>query len=231
MNQFLTLFLFSLSITTFAQQVENVVATQQGTNVIITYDLDGSPNNAYYVKLLMSKNGQNFGQPLRHVTGDVGNAKAGSNKKIIWNAEKELSFYNGNAVFRVEATSLAAPMPPPTGNKPGLIRILKASQSDNKVNIVFTFSASNDGAIRIRDGLADSFIIDNRGIKAGVITGDFASDYLNKYVTVVEGIPIRGKMGFDKIAKNSSKIPMLAIKIQYKYVDYLYKFKNVPLSK
>ncbi len=110
--------LLLVTLCSFAQQVQNVVATQQGTNVMVSYDLGGSPNNSYFVKLLMSKNGgQSFGQPLQYVTGDVGNAKAGTSKKIIWNAEKELSFYNGNAVFRVEAASLYAPMPPPVTGK------------------------------------------------------------------------------------------------------------------
>ena len=88
----------------YAQQIQNVKATQQGSKVLVTYDLSDQSGRPYYVKLLMSKDGGvTFGDELKFVTGDVRNTKAGMGKKILWDAAKEISYFDGDAVFRGEA--------------------------------------------------------------------------------------------------------------------------------
>ncbi len=233
MKHTLALLLLLLSFTTFAQQVQNVVATQQGSSVVVNYDLAGSPNSSYFVKLLMSKNGgQSFSQPLKYVTGDVGNAKIGINKKIIWNAEKELTFFNGSAIFRVEATSLSAPMPPPVEDVPGMIEIIKLTRKGNKVYVDFMLTPSKDIKITISNNKNSTFIIDNLGSKASTSSGSFGNSNIGYYsVSVIGKIPTRGKLVFENIIANSSKMPLLAITIKYNYEEYLYKFLNTPITK
>ncbi len=230
MNPLLILSLLFLSASSFAQQVSNVKATQQGANVIITYDLGGNPNSAYYINLLMSKNGQEFGQPLRQIIGDVGNAKPGSNKQIIWNAEKELSFYNGNAIFRVEATSLAAPMPEPVEDELGKLTIISAKQTGSKITIKFTYTALRDAKASVLRYSDETYLIDGEGNKYGQDGGSFGNARIGDSTELVSELATQSKLIFDNILTSNSKIPKITIKI-YSNGRHTYSFKNIPISK
>lgn len=93
----------------FSQKVENTVAEVVGDQIIITYDLtQGETGDAYTVSLFSSFN--NFRAPLTHVTGDVGpGVKAGTGKRIVWDAQAEMGSYRGSVSFEVEAV-LVAPL-------------------------------------------------------------------------------------------------------------------------
>ena len=69
---------------------------------MITYDLNGSPGETYFVKLFYSTDGGiSYSKELLYVTGDVKNGvTAGLGKKIIWAAEKEVTTLVGAVMFK-----------------------------------------------------------------------------------------------------------------------------------
>lgn len=109
------LYLLSLGLIFFyvhssAQSIQNVQAGLSGSTVIITYDLIASDKDQKFdVEIKSSKD--NFVSPLKEVTGDVGtNQTAGTGKKIIWNARKELGQFKGDISFEVTATVTFTPL-------------------------------------------------------------------------------------------------------------------------
>jgi hypothetical protein len=87
LSSILLLLIASLGV---AQDLAIKKVELQGENVIVHYDLlDSIAQRPYTVSLYSSLD--NFINPLAQVTGDVGlEIKTGGNKKIIWNAAKEL---------------------------------------------------------------------------------------------------------------------------------------------
>lgn len=76
--------LFSLNC--FSQEIENVRISQEGTNIVVVYDLVGKPGR-YDVKLFYTiDDGKIWRGPLSNVTGDVIAQIPGLNKKANWNA-------------------------------------------------------------------------------------------------------------------------------------------------
>lgn len=85
-----------------AQQIDNIVFRQEGLNVIITYDLLSGTEHNYYISVFSSHN--NYTNPLKSVTGDVGEEiSPGSGKIITWEARQELGDYKGNISFKIKA--------------------------------------------------------------------------------------------------------------------------------
>lgn len=97
---YLILLVFSAHIA-LSQSFENVKAVTQNNKVFIYYDLI-SPNNdqTYAVKVYGSHD--NFTNPIKFVTGDVGNSvHPGVNKRVEWSVEAELTSYNGDISFEL----------------------------------------------------------------------------------------------------------------------------------
>lgn len=94
----------------FAQQVSNVRAESKGDIIYVFYDLNGSmQNQKYKVSLYSSHN--NLEEPLALVSGNIGDTiTAGTDKKIEWQAKSELSRYNGEITFEVQATLVYSPL-------------------------------------------------------------------------------------------------------------------------
>ena len=89
-------------IHTFAQNVSHVTATQQGKQIIITYDLDKMAN----ISIRVSTNGGHiYGMPLQKVTGHVGKrVPAGKNRTVVWNVlEERDQLVEDQVVFQVGA--------------------------------------------------------------------------------------------------------------------------------
>jgi hypothetical protein len=86
-----------------AQRIRNVHFEQEGKKVIIYYDLEGKKN--YQVSIFCSTDGgSSWGEPLRAVTGDVGqNQKPGRNRKIIWDVLAEREKLEGEIMFKIKA--------------------------------------------------------------------------------------------------------------------------------
>jgi len=101
----LTILSFLICLSLFvakSQSISNVVAKQEGNNVVITYNLQC--NVSADISLLVSEEGDGiFNWPLVNVSGDVGNDITPGNKTIIWNALKEQDMIVGeNVVFKVK---------------------------------------------------------------------------------------------------------------------------------
>ncbi|MBP5557189.1 MAG: hypothetical protein J6X65_05765 [Bacteroidales bacterium] len=90
------------AIPAFAQNVSNVTATQQGKQIIITYDLDKTANISVRVS---TNGGRVYGMPLQKVTGHVGKrVPAGKKRTIVWNVlEEREQLVEDQVVFQVEA--------------------------------------------------------------------------------------------------------------------------------
>ena len=88
----------------FGQRVSNVKASLDGSNVKISFDLEGvSPSDLFEVKLFSSED--NFSEPLKMVTGGVGKGvKPGNGIEITWNAQDELQNFKGDITFEVRAS-------------------------------------------------------------------------------------------------------------------------------
>lgn len=98
-------FLFSYSV--FSQSIINVQVTQEGKTVVITYDLSGKAGEKYSITLEVSQDGgQTYLLVPRSVTGDIGRLiSAGSNKRIVWDALKDVEkLVGGNFVFKIKGT-------------------------------------------------------------------------------------------------------------------------------
>lgn len=105
-NTFLLSFLLLAWAGVNAQKIENVTATQQGKNIVVSYDLTGSSSSEFDVSVYCSTDGgSTFGNPLYSVTGDVGNSiKTGYNKQITWNVLADREKLSGNRIlFEVRA--------------------------------------------------------------------------------------------------------------------------------
>jgi hypothetical protein len=85
-----------------AQQIENVKAELVGDNIIVSYDLLGSPENNYAVYVYCSSD--NYLRPLQQLSGVWGNkVKPGLAQKVIWDFTRENMQLAQNLNFKVEA--------------------------------------------------------------------------------------------------------------------------------
>jgi formylglycine-generating enzyme required for sulfatase activity len=99
----LGLFFIQLQVSR-AQDITHVRASQQGKEVVISYDISGaSPADTYSVQLFLgTENG--WQGPLKAVNGHVGpNVAGGCCKKIVWMAMNEYQAFSGNYRFKVVA--------------------------------------------------------------------------------------------------------------------------------
>ena len=87
----------------FGQQIEIMNVQLKGQNIEVLYNLlDERIDRSYTVNLYTSKD--NFIQPMEEVEGDVGvDIPVGNNKKLIWNAKKELGDdFEGNLSLEIK---------------------------------------------------------------------------------------------------------------------------------
>jgi uncharacterized protein (TIGR02145 family) len=88
-----------------SQTITNVIAKQDGNNVVITYNLlcEGDAD----ISLSVSEDGgSTFKGPLKSITGDIGVGIKPGSKTIIWNTLKDQTLLVGeNIVFRVSMPS------------------------------------------------------------------------------------------------------------------------------
>jgi len=100
------LLLFALlSLTVFSQKVENITFRQEGTKIVINYDLKG--NDLFNVTCYYTLDGGKTYIPLKTTEGDVGKEiKSGSNKQIIWDVFKDTDGIKGEIQFKVDAHKL-----------------------------------------------------------------------------------------------------------------------------
>jgi len=101
--KYLSIFLGLLFITftSTAQEIENLFRRIEGTNVILTYDLTGEPEQLFRIEIFSSHN--NYSTKLVEVSGDVGeNISPGRGKSVTWDAASELGNYNGDIELEIQ---------------------------------------------------------------------------------------------------------------------------------
>jgi hypothetical protein len=227
MKYILALILINSLSFTYAQTISNVIAMQQGNNAIITYDLNGSINNTYYVKLLYSTDGgQNFSRELLHVSGDVKSGiKSGNGKKIIWSADKEINYMSGSVVFKVEA-ELRKAMPKPYIAEWGSVEITSVKRIDNEIQVGFIYTSGGTNPEKSNISLyGSSAITSSDGIQSEISSGLFGGKPKNTYVECFKGVGVKGMLTFQP-NQMDSVIPV--IKIVLNGTDII--FKNVAIE-
>jgi len=105
-------FLFMTLQPIWAQQVENITAELQGEQIVISYDLN-HPDQSVEIKIDIRSSHDNFRQPLKEVSGEVGeHVSPGTGKRIFWNYKNELPVgFDQEITFKIEA-ELPMPIPP-----------------------------------------------------------------------------------------------------------------------
>ena len=97
----IVLFLLASSVS-YAQVVYDVDCYQQGKEIVITYNLEGTDN--YNIKVSYSPDGGRNYTLLKSVRGDVDFQKAGIGKQIVWNVLSDVpQLVSSNVVFKVDA--------------------------------------------------------------------------------------------------------------------------------
>ena len=101
---FIVLF-FICPLIYFAQQVNNVEASQQGQNIVVTYDLE--TEQPCTINLFISTNGGKTWQgPLKQVQGQVGpNIKSGQNSITLFVLNEFNELRGDNILFKVDAST------------------------------------------------------------------------------------------------------------------------------
>jgi hypothetical protein len=131
------------SLTMSAQSIENIRYAQEGSRMIITYDLVSNVAQATYtVSLLSSHN--NFSAPATHVTGNAGKGQhPGTNKRIEWDIATELRSFSGQLVIEllghpeIAKLALKEPFlsPKPKAGKEVMINWVGGGPADVKIDI------------------------------------------------------------------------------------------------
>ena len=107
MRTLLTLIIFVIANQNLhAQQVTNIQVSQEGDEVVITYDLSGgSLGETYNIEVSASENrGQSFLVIPKSLRGDLNDQLPGTNKKIIWSVLNDRDQLSGDGfVFLLTA--------------------------------------------------------------------------------------------------------------------------------
>ncbi len=109
MKKMLLLFLFYFFAISFlnSQTIENVKFYQEGSKIMVTYDLiDDTESRSFDVSLEISRDGGiTFKSTPKTISGDAGKGiKAGNTKKITWDVLKDVAELQGsNFVVKVLA--------------------------------------------------------------------------------------------------------------------------------
>ncbi len=154
MMRILTLFVLLLvGGSLAAQKIENVKATINGDDIIITYDLTGKEGQEFKINLYASNS--NFSKPIIKASGDIGSKiTPGKDKRVVWNAKNELPEYKGDLVIEVrgEAGVIASSVRPlsflsPTGGNVKRGKILSISWTGGTPTENVDLSLMKDGAV------------------------------------------------------------------------------------
>jgi hypothetical protein len=110
------------------QSLQNIKASLQKDSVIISYDLVSSHTQDYYTVEVYSSH-DNFSNPLKAVSGDVGpEIKPGLGKTITWMVKAEMGPFKGSLTFELRATPYLIVMPFEFTN-PAVATIVKKGKS------------------------------------------------------------------------------------------------------
>ncbi len=223
-----------LSHHSFCQSISNVIATQQGNNALISYDLNGTPGNSYYVRLSYSTDGgQTFGNELTQVSGDVkGGVKPGTGKKITWAADKEVNYLNSSVIFKVEAETRKANAKPVTIDNV-TVEIVTATRNGEDVIIDFKVVQNSEREILNINLMHDSKLTAQDGTQYAPVNGKLGTSIMGTYwtkdVECQKGIPAKGSISF-KVDNNDVVFLALKIDLYCRSSTLSFVLRNVPIQ-
>ena len=115
---FLILISFLSFLTLSAQQVTNMLVTQEGDNVVITYDiLSTQPGQTFNIKVECSADdGKNFDIIPKSISGDLKSVTSGIGKRIIWDVLSEREALVGDHFIFQLVASVNNPIDSDSGN-------------------------------------------------------------------------------------------------------------------
>lgn len=91
------------TLNSYGQEITNVRVSQEGTSVVVLYDLAGK-KAMYDINLFYTiDDGKTWTGPLKNITGDVAYQLEGKNKKAIWNTAAEKGQIEGTIQFKLLA--------------------------------------------------------------------------------------------------------------------------------
>jgi len=234
------LLLVSIKTQVLGQAVENVKAIQQGSKVLVTYDLRDQTTNPYDVKLLMSRDGGvTFGDELKSITGDVKNIQPGIAKLITWNASEEISYYEGEAVFRVVATLNVATLPEPVVKRCAKIELTSVTKEGRNVVVDFVVTAQSDCTSGIDRRKEYTSIFDAAGNQYQPASGRLGDAQLDIDKKILKDVPIQSQLIFENVPEDLTTLSVLKIGIYsfggcnagYSDPEKVFNFSNVTLSR
>lgn len=236
----LTYLLCTPFLLAIGQDVQNVKALQQDSKVSITYDLNDPSGKSYYVRVLMSKDGgATFRDELKYVSGDVKNTVPGRGKRIIWDAAQEVSSYDGDAVFRVEATEYEITLPAPVEKRCAKVELTSVKGEGNKIIVDMIVTAQTDCTSGIDRRKEYTSLVDASGNQYQATSGLLGDSQLDVDKKMVKDAPVKSRLVFDNLSTEMSTIGVLRIGIYsfggctagYSDPEKIFSFTNVPVSK
>lgn len=231
MKRILTIVIILTGLKSYSQTIANVTSSQQGNSAVISYDLNGLLGSSYYVKLYYSTDGgQNFSNELLQVTGDVkGGVKTGTAKKIVWAAEREVNFLNGQVIFKVEAESRRSTAKPVTVNNI-TVEVVSAKRNGEDVLIEFTVTQNTEDEVEEIALLKESKLNSQDGRQFEPVSGKFGTKTMNDYgaynVQCPKGIPTKGILTF-RTENSDLVIPAVTIRL---YPKGNFVVRNIPIQ-
>ena len=88
-----------------AQVISNSDFQQKGNSIVVNYTIKGlAIDQICFIELYVSLDGgKTFSNPLKAVSGDIGEIKENGNKSIVWKVFEEYDSFEGDIVFDVRA--------------------------------------------------------------------------------------------------------------------------------
>jgi len=123
------------SSTSFAARLSRENVSQHGNDVIFTFDVNGSKNETVNIELTLTINGKEYSAKNLHLSGDIGQVRAGKTKKIVWDVLKDFpNGYSGNVQWSlVEREKISGQAVSVKGNCFGMGDAQRDPGTDNKL--------------------------------------------------------------------------------------------------
>lgn len=168
-------FLLLLLVTSsqaFCQTVANVLATVDGDNVRINYNLAGEPTMKYDIRISYSVDDESY-KPIKKASGDISQQLPGTGKTIIWQAKDELAAFNGFVRFKVELVNEADSSKKETIAKTRVPNNLMTENEHFRIEFV--------SAEKTLDGFTVTVIMQSKSnMKSSFTSSSYSIDELNK---------------------------------------------------
>lgn len=101
---YISLLLFLTYLSVYSQEIRNIRVAQTGNRVNILFDLSGSGQASKISLFYTNNNGQTWNGPLKFISGDINDIPIpATDKRIVWDAQSELSEITGELQFKVIA--------------------------------------------------------------------------------------------------------------------------------